>query len=193
MMCTPCQGMPEDYAAFVEGLGTFVTWVFIVEMFFKIVGLGCTGYWSDGWNMLDGIIVSLSIVEMLITILLADTGINISFLRMLRLLRLLRLLKAWPGLYKIVMAFVKAIPQISNLFVLMFLLMFIFALLGMQAFGGTGVGVGAGVVPGVAVPGPVAIVVADHQAGLDALAADLELLHEDRADREHPVAVGVDG
>ena len=30
------------------------------------------------------------------------------------------------------MAFVKAMPQISNLFVLMFLIMFIFALLGMQ-------------------------------------------------------------
>ena len=141
IMCMPYYNQPEEWGALVEGLGSFVTWVFIVEMFFKIVGLGCTGYWSDGWNMLDGIIVSLSIVEMLITILLADTGINISFLRMLRLLRLLRLLKAWPGLYKIVMAFVKAIPQISNLFVLMFLLMFIFALLGMQAFGGTGVGV----------------------------------------------------
>ena len=37
---------------------------------------------------------------------------------MLRLLRLLRLLKAWPGLYKIVMAFVKAVPQIANLFIL---------------------------------------------------------------------------
>jgi hypothetical protein len=35
------------------------------------------------------------------------------------------------------MAFVKSIPQISNLFVLMFLMMFIFALLGMQMFGGT--------------------------------------------------------
>ena len=125
----------------MEGLGEFVTYVFIVEMFLKLIGLGCTQYWSDGWNMLDGIIVSLSIVEILITIFLADTGINISFLRMLRLLRLLRLLKAWPALYKIVMAFVKAVPQISNLFVLMFLMMFIFALLGMQTFGGTGVGV----------------------------------------------------
>ena len=76
-------------------------------------------------------------------VLLADTGVNISFLRMLRLLRLLRLLKAWPGLYKIVMAFVKAVPQIANLFILMFLLMFIFSLLGMQAFGGTGMSAGS--------------------------------------------------
>merc|ERR1712185_779196 len=38
------------------------------------------------------------------------------------------------------MAFIKSIPQITNLFILMFLMMFIFALLGMQTFGGTGVG-----------------------------------------------------
>ena len=93
-------------------------------------------YWSDSWNVLDGVIVLLSIVEMAITVLLADTGVNISFLRMLRLLRLLRLLKAWPGLYKIVIAFAKAIPQISNLFVLMLLLMSIFALLG-EMLGGS--------------------------------------------------------
>ena len=34
--------------------------------------MGCWKYWADGWNALDGVIVTLSIVEMLITILLAD-------------------------------------------------------------------------------------------------------------------------
>ena len=78
---------------------------------------------SGRWNVLDGSIVTMSIIEMLITILLADTGINLSFLRMLRLLRLLRLLKAWPALYKIVVTFGKALPQLGNIFVLMFLIM----------------------------------------------------------------------
>ncbi|KOO27372.1 sodium channel protein type 2 subunit alpha [Chrysochromulina tobinii] len=136
VMCMPYAGQPDWWGELVELLGEFVTWVFIVEMFLKLLGMGCRAYWIDNWNALDGVIVSLSIAEMVITVLLADTGVNISFLRMLRLLRLLRLLKAWPGLYKIVMAFAKAIPQISNLFVLMFLVMSIFALLGMQAFGG---------------------------------------------------------
>ena len=36
------------------------------------------------------------------------------------------------------MAFVKSLPQIANLFILMFLMMFIFSLLGMQAWGGSG-------------------------------------------------------
>ena len=51
--------------------------VFIVEMGLKLSGW-VPGYWADG-GTLDGVIVSLSIVEMLITVLLADTGVNISF------------------------------------------------------------------------------------------------------------------
>ena len=138
VMCMPYVGQPAWWASLIEALGNGITYVFIVEMGLKLLGMGWRPYWSDPWNQLDGAIVSLSIVEIAITILLADTGVNISFLRMLRLLRLLRLLRAWPGLYHVVKSFVAAVPQICNLFVLMFLLMFIFALLGMQTFGGTG-------------------------------------------------------
>ena len=106
-------------------------------MALKLVGMGCADYWADGWNVLDGSIVTMSIVEIILTALFAGGGVKLSFLRMLRLARMLRLMKSWKGLHMIVMAFVKAIPQISNLFVLMFLMMFIFALLGMQTFGGT--------------------------------------------------------
>ena len=141
VMCMPYAGQPLAWEILTEGLSEFVTWIFIVEMILKMIGGGCRKYWSDQWNVIDGVIVNLSIGEMLITVLLADTGINISFLRMLRLLRLLRLLKAWPGLFKIVMAFVNSIPQIANLFMLMLILMFIFALLGMQIFGGTPISV----------------------------------------------------
>ncbi|KOO32786.1 sodium channel protein type 9 subunit alpha [Chrysochromulina tobinii] len=139
LMCLPYAGQSKAYENDVEMASSVVTWIFIIEMFLKLLSMGCSEYWGDSWNVLDGIIVSISIVEIVITVLLADTGVNISFLRMLRLLRLLRLLKAWPGLYKIVMSFVKAIPQISNLCVLLFILMFIFALLGMQTFGGTAI------------------------------------------------------
>ena len=107
VMCMPYANQPHGWAVLVEGLSSFITWAFIVEMALKLIGLGCTAYWSDGWNTLDGVIVSISIFEMVLTAVLASSGVNISFLRMLRLLRLLRLLKAWPGLYKIVMAFVK--------------------------------------------------------------------------------------
>ena len=76
----------------------------------KLIGLGCAGYWSDGWNRLDGIIVSLSIVEIVLTALFAGAGMKLAFLRILRMLRvarMLRLMKSWKGLYKIVTTFGK--------------------------------------------------------------------------------------
>ena len=83
-------------------------------------GFGCSGYWGDGWNVLDGSIVMMSIFEMVLTALLAGGGANISFLRilrMLRLVRMLRLMRSWKGLYKIVMTFGKALskPQLRLL------------------------------------------------------------------------------
>ena len=105
-------------------------------MVLKQAGLGCVGYWSDNWNVLDGVIVIMSICEMLITALMAGEGVNISFLRvlrMLRVLRILRLMRSWHGLYKIIVTFGKSLPQMSNLFILMTLSAFIFALLGTTA------------------------------------------------------------
>ena len=57
-------------------------------------------------------------------------------LRTMRVLRMLRLMKSWKGLYKIVITFGKALPQMGNIFVLMFLIALIFSLLGMQVLGG---------------------------------------------------------
>ena len=127
------------YAAQLEAGATAISCLFIIEMGLKLVGLGCHGYWSDGWNQLDGSIVSISIVEMALTALLAGSGVQLSFLRILRMLRvarMLRLMRSWEGLYKIITTVGRALPQMSNVFILLFLINTIFALLGMQLFGG---------------------------------------------------------
>ena len=139
LMCMPYYGMPQDYGERLETYATAISWVFIVEMALKITGFGCVGYWQDGWNTLDGIIVSLSIVEMVLTALFSGSGVKLSFLRILRMLRVarvLRLMRAWKGLYKIVSTIVQALPQLSNVLILLTLVSTIFALLGMQLFGG---------------------------------------------------------
>ena len=122
----------------------------------KVLGLGCVNYWADGWNQLDGVIVSMSIVEMLATAIehmieASGGGVsNVSFLRMLRLLRLLRvarvlrLMRAWRGLHTILSTFVEVVPQMGNIFILICLTIFTFALFGMQMFGGVSRGGGDG-------------------------------------------------
>ncbi|KOO31481.1 voltage-gated sodium channel [Chrysochromulina tobinii] len=123
----------------LESSAKWITWIFIIEMGLKVFGMGCRAYWSDGWNQLDGTIVIMSIVEIVLTALFANSGTNLSFLRILRMLRvarMLRLMRSWVGLYKIISTVVDAVPQMSNVLLLMFLICTIFALLGMQLFGG---------------------------------------------------------
>lgn len=131
MMCLPYEGMSPEYELALERSGTAITLIFVLEMIIKLLGLGCAGYWSDGWNVLDGTIVLVSLLEVVESALFP----RLTFLRVLRVLRVaraLRLMRSWRGLYKILMTFGRVLPQMSNLFVLTFLMMVICALLGMQ-------------------------------------------------------------
>ena len=67
IMCMPYYGMSEARARSLEQSGEWITWIFIWEMALKMVALGCAGYWGDGWNRLDGTIVTQTIVEMVMT------------------------------------------------------------------------------------------------------------------------------
>ena len=140
VMCCPYAGMSAEYATNLETTGTVITVIFMVEMALKLIGLGCAGYWRDNWNRLDGTIVIISAFDLGLTVAFAGGGPNISFLRilrMLRVLRMLRLMKSWKGLYRVCMTMGKALPQCTNMLVLFALLDLIFALLGMQLFGGS--------------------------------------------------------
>ena len=89
--------------------------------------------------MLDGTIVTLSIVEMLLTWLVAGGGFNLSFLRilrMLRVLRVLRLVKGSPGLQRLFRTLLFSLPSLFNVGGLLALAFFIYAVLGMNLFGG---------------------------------------------------------
>ena len=99
---------------------------------------------SDSWNCLDGTLVSLSIFEMVMMLVVGEGGnlalsSTLRMLRMLRIVRAVRLLRKWKAMYAIVLAFAKAIPQVGNLIMLMSVIMFIFAILGITTFGHTGV------------------------------------------------------
>jgi hypothetical protein len=86
--------------------------------------------------VLDGTIVLLTSVDLAVPLLGFSSGVNLSFFRVLRVARILRLMRAWRGLYRVCTAFVRALPQLSNLLFLVVLVMTIFALLGIKCFGG---------------------------------------------------------
>ena len=59
--------MDEELIRQTEEWSTVFTWIFIVEMFSKIIAVGLTKYLRDKMNWLDGGVVSLSIVEIVLT------------------------------------------------------------------------------------------------------------------------------
>ena len=111
----------------------FFATAFTLEMLLKIGAYGPWGYVSSPWNCLDAFIVAISIAA------LAASGGNLTALRSLRTLRALRPLRAisrWEGMKVVINALFSAIPQIGNVLLLCSLFWLIFAILGVQFFGG---------------------------------------------------------
>ncbi len=111
---------------------TVFTILFAIEMVLKLIGLGIKGYLKDGFNDFDGVIVLVSLVEF--TKLVDASGITV--LRAFRLLRIFKLIRSWGTLKKLLQTVIKSFGAIANLGLLMFLLVFIFSLVGMQFFNG---------------------------------------------------------
>ena len=137
---------PQTWSATQVALGDVATYFFMVEMAVRLAYFGWRGYWADGWNVLDGSLVLSSVVEIVLRAFFSDLLVSgagfTPMLRMLRMLRIVRALKAatsMPTLQKMIESFVESIPQVLNLVIFMFVVMFIFGVIGMQLFGGTGI------------------------------------------------------
>lgn len=73
-------------------LDVLCTLFFVVEMVIKHFTYGIRGYWRDGWNRFDGVLVILSLPS-LITPFMDITSFNFSILLTLRLMRVLRIFR----------------------------------------------------------------------------------------------------
>ena len=89
-------------------------------------------HFQDGWNCFDFLIVALSFVE-----LLAEGQKGLSMLRSFRLLRVFKLAKSWKSLNDILTIMANTFGALSNLTFVLMVIIFIFAVMGMQLFGAT--------------------------------------------------------
>jgi hypothetical protein len=90
-------GYPITLAA-SERLSLFnkiFTVLFGAEMILKMFGLGCKNYLKDTYNLFDAIIVTLSVVDWVLTASLnpEDLGSAAEILKALKALRMLRVIK----------------------------------------------------------------------------------------------------
>merc|ERR1719458_1235787 len=111
--------------------------LFVFEMGVRMYALGLATYFSSAFNRFDCIVICGSILEVVWVHVRERAGsFGLSALRALRLLRVFKVTKYWSSLRNLVVALMNAISSILSLLLLLFLFIFIFALLGMQLFGG---------------------------------------------------------
>lgn len=113
------------------------TLIFIIEMVVKQVEYGIKGYWRNGWNRLDGILVILSLPSVVAFFVPAGVLGNLSVLLVLRLLRVLRffrILHIFPNFSTIAKNFGKAMRDSYGVFAGFLVLIVIVALVSCALF-----------------------------------------------------------
>uniref|UniRef100_A0A8C5DWT1 Voltage-dependent calcium channel alpha-1 subunit IQ domain-containing protein n=1 Tax=Gouania willdenowi TaxID=441366 RepID=A0A8C5DWT1_GOUWI len=110
--------------------------LFLTEMFLKMYSLGPRLYFHSSFNCFDCSVIVGSIFEVLWGFFRPGTSFGISVLRALRLLRIFKITKYWASLRNLVISLMNSMKSIISLIFLLFLFIVVFALLGMQLFGG---------------------------------------------------------
>ncbi|XP_073996715.1 ca[2+]-channel protein alpha[[1]] subunit T isoform X3 [Rhodnius prolixus] len=127
---------PDELTTIVETSNIVFSTIFAVEMLMKIIAEGPFGYISNGFNVFDGVIVVLSVVELGQTFLGAREGSSgLSVLRTFRLLRILKLVRFMPNLRRQLFVMLRTMDNVAVFFSLLILFIFIFSILGMNLFG----------------------------------------------------------
>ncbi|XP_063067120.1 voltage-dependent N-type calcium channel subunit alpha-1B isoform X1 [Engraulis encrasicolus] len=110
--------------------------LFLTEMTFKMYGIGPRNYFHSSFNCFDFGVILGSILEVVVAAIYPGASIGISVLRALRLLRIFKVTKYWNSLRNLVVSLLNSMKSIISLLFLLFLFIVVFALLGMQLFGG---------------------------------------------------------
>lgn len=119
-------GQP-DWLHRAQDIGNVLfTIVFALEMILKLFGLGIKKYVADNFNVFDGIIVIVSLVELLNE---GSENSGFSVLRAFRLLRIFKIIKSWTELRVLLITVLKSLGAITNLGFLTILYLFIMSLL----------------------------------------------------------------
>uniref|UniRef100_A0A8C3Y8K9 Voltage-dependent L-type calcium channel subunit alpha n=1 Tax=Catharus ustulatus TaxID=91951 RepID=A0A8C3Y8K9_CATUS len=125
-------------------LNMLFTGLFTVEMVLKLIAFKpkvgeetWLGYFSDPWNVFDFLIVIGSIIDVILseTNVKENSRISITFFRLFRVMRLVKLLSRGEGIRTLLWTFIKSFQALPYVALLIVMLFFIYAVIGMQVFG----------------------------------------------------------
>ncbi|XP_047429614.1 voltage-dependent L-type calcium channel subunit alpha-1D isoform X4 [Mugil cephalus] len=117
-------------------LNMVFTGVFTVEMILKLIAFKPRGYVGDAWNVFDALVVIGSVVDIILSQNTEDSArISITFFRLFRVMRLVKLLSRGEGIRTLLWTFIKSFQALPYVALLIAMLFFIYAVIGMQVFG----------------------------------------------------------
>ncbi|WP_234496675.1 ion transporter [Vibrio maritimus] len=119
--------LPDALVETLQWLDACILLFFLVEIVIKFFSYrNKLDFFKSGWNLFDAAIVIGSLIPA------AGQGILIA--RLLRVFRVLRLVSAIPQLKLLINALIKAIPKMGYIAVLMFIIFYIYAVVGSLVF-----------------------------------------------------------
>uniref|UniRef100_A0A452S9W5 Voltage-dependent L-type calcium channel subunit alpha n=1 Tax=Ursus americanus TaxID=9643 RepID=A0A452S9W5_URSAM len=130
------QTAPFNYA--MDILNMVFTGLFTVEMVLKIIAFKPKHYFADAWNTFDALIVVGSVVDIAVTEVNSSedsSRISITFFRLFRVMRLVKLLSKGEGIRTLLWTFIKSFQALPYVALLIAMIFFIYAVIGMQMFG----------------------------------------------------------
>nr|XP_028567899.1 voltage-dependent L-type calcium channel subunit alpha-1F isoform X5 [Podarcis muralis] len=130
------QSQPFNYV--MDLLNMVFTGLFTVEMVLKIIAFKPKHYFCDAWNTFDALIVVGSVVDIAVTEVNSSedsSRISITFFRLFRVMRLVKLLSKGEGIRTLLWTFIKSFQALPYVALLIAMIFFIYAVIGMQTFG----------------------------------------------------------
>ncbi|XP_053326257.1 voltage-dependent T-type calcium channel subunit alpha-1I [Spea bombifrons] len=121
---------PEELTNILEISNIVFTSMFALEMMLKLSAFGLFDYLRNPYNIFDGIIVIISVWE-----IIGQNDGGLSVLRTFRLLRVLKLVRFMPALRRQLVVLMKTMDNVATFCMLLMLFIFIFSILGMHIFG----------------------------------------------------------
>jgi len=126
----------ENYPDVFAWFGHFYNLMFTIELGFNMYAHWWRPFWKSNWNIFDVVVVSIGVINTLNLPLPPAFGL----LRMMRAFRVFRLFKRVHSLNKIIVAIMHAVPGVANAFLILGIVMSIYAILAVEFYMDLGAG-----------------------------------------------------
>lgn len=130
------EGSSTQYNKALDYVNFFFTGIFGLECVLKLISFGFT-YFKTSWNVFDFCVVLASFFDIVMNQMSTNSlkflrvGPQLArVMRVLRVSRLFRLINKYKGLQALIQTITFSLPQLANVFSLLMLVYFIFAVLG---------------------------------------------------------------